>query len=147
MPSERSHVSFRQLRTSRPVFGGGTPVGGSSHITIRQDGSYTFKGHFHDSGAPDFNVALVCAVKDSQNRVYTFQHSGHMSGTFSSGSRDDDFLVDSRHDQVADDWANLGAGATAHFRADTSAELLGITNALVGSIGTVLAVVGIVIAV
>ena len=31
------------------VFGGGVPVGGSSHLTIRQDGSYTFSGHFHSS--------------------------------------------------------------------------------------------------
>ena len=35
------------------VFKSGVPVGGFSHVTIRQDGSFTFSGHFHDSGEWD----------------------------------------------------------------------------------------------
>jgi hypothetical protein len=83
------------------VFGGGVPVGGYSHLTIRQDGTYSFSGHFHDSGATEYNMALVWAVKDSQNNVYTFEHKGHVSGTFESGSRDDDWQTDRQNDAIA----------------------------------------------
>jgi hypothetical protein len=128
------------------VFGGGVPVGGNAHLTIRQDGSFTFSGHFHDSGATEFNVALVWAVKDSQNMVYTFQHSGHVSGTFESGSRNDDWTVDSRNDDIANRWANIAAGSRGDARADANIELVNLTNSLIGTLGTVLGVVAIVIA-
>jgi cytochrome c5 len=128
------------------VFGGGVPVGGNSHLTIRQDGSFTFSGHFHDSGATEYNVALVWAVKDSQNMVYTFQHSGHVSGTFESGSRNDDWAVDSRNDNIASRWANIAAGSIGEARADANIDLINLTNSLIGTLGTVLGVVAIVIA-
>ena len=128
------------------VFGGGVPVGGNAHLTIRQDGSYTFSGHFHDSGATEYNVALVWAVKDSQNMVYTFQHTGHVSGTFESGSRDDNWTVDSRNDNVASHWANIAAGSSEEARAAANIDLVNFTNSLIGTLGTVLGVVAIVIA-
>jgi hypothetical protein len=129
------------------VFGGGTPVGGNAHVTLRQDGSFTFFGHFHDSGAPDFNDAIAVAVKDSQNIVYLFQHTGHMSGTFSSGSRDDDWRIDSRDDRIANNWGFISTGSQGHAKSSTSADLTNIVNGLIGSLGTVLGVVGIVVAV
>jgi hypothetical protein len=76
------------------VFGGGVPVGGWSNLTVRQDGTYTFSGHFHDSGATQYNMALIWAVKDSRNIIYTFEHKGQVAGTFESGSRDDDWSED-----------------------------------------------------
>jgi hypothetical protein len=45
------------------VFGGGVPVGGYSHVTVRKDGTYTFSGHFHDSGGLEYNMALVWAIR------------------------------------------------------------------------------------
>src|SRR5262245_13501414 len=54
------------------VFRGGVPVGGRMHLTLRSDGSYTFEGHFRNSGFPSYNVAVVYIVKDADNRVYTF---------------------------------------------------------------------------
>ena len=125
------------------VFGGGVPVGGSAHLTIRQDGSYTFTGHFHDSGGTEYKMGLVWAVKDSQNIVYTFQHSGHVSGTFEPGSRNDDWTVDSRNDDIASRWANTAAGSTAHGRAHANIDIINLTNSLIGTIGTVLGVVAI----
>jgi Repeat of unknown function (DUF346) len=47
------------------VFEEGVPVGGFAHLTLRYDGTYTFSGHFHDSGATEYNVGLVWAVKDA----------------------------------------------------------------------------------
>ena len=128
------------------VFGGGVPVGGSSHLTIRQDGSFTFSGHFHDSGATEYNVALVWAVKDFQNQVYTFQHAGHVSGTFESGSRDDDWRIDSRDDRIAQNWLYLTAGSNGAAKADATIDVMNLTNSLIGTLGTVLGVVAIIVA-
>jgi hypothetical protein len=128
------------------VFGEGIAVGGSSHLTIRQDGSYTFSGHFHDSGIAEYNVSLVWGVKDAQNQLYTFQHSGHVAGTFEPGSRDDDWTIDSRHDSIADNWANIGASATYNAQANATGDLVNLTNSVIGTVGTVLGVVAIVAA-
>src|SRR5258708_1205783 len=46
------------------VFDSGVPVGGFAHLTLHQDGNYSFSGHFHDSGATEYNVSFVLAVKD-----------------------------------------------------------------------------------
>jgi hypothetical protein len=62
------------------VFEDGVPVGGNAHLSINQDGAYNFRGHFHDSGAVDFDISIVCAVKDAQNRVYTFSQTGEVGG-------------------------------------------------------------------
>src|SRR5579859_918603 len=56
-------------------FDNGVPVGGFSHLTLRDDGSYTFSGHFHDSGATSYEVGCVWLLKDSQNMVYTFERT------------------------------------------------------------------------
>jgi hypothetical protein len=128
------------------VFGGGVPVGGWSHLTLRQDGTYTFSGHFHDSGGLEYNMALVWGVKDSQNKLYTFEHRGHVSGTFESGSRDDDWSVDGQNDSIAQNWANIVAADFASGRADASGDLTNLVNELIGAVGLVLAVVAIVIA-
>ncbi|HEY1945967.1 MAG TPA: hypothetical protein VGG97_03105 [Bryobacteraceae bacterium] len=125
------------------VFGNGVPVGGSSRLTLRQDGTYTFTGHFHDSGATEYNTSLVWAVKDAQNQVYTFSHAGHVSGTFESGSRDDNWTVDSQDGRLADNWANLGAAATGKSEASSKLDLVNLTNSLIGTLGTVLGVVAI----
>jgi hypothetical protein len=127
---------------ARPlVFDGGVPVGGWSHLTLRQDGSLTFTGHFHDSGATEYNTNFIFAVKDSQNIVYTVTHSGRVYGTFEPGSRDDDWTVDTRNDQLADNWANLAAGHT--WVANGSAKMDGtdLFNSVIGVMGAVLGVV------
>jgi hypothetical protein len=123
------------------VFDNGVPVGGFSHLTIRQDGSYTFSGHFHDSGADEFNMSLVWAVKDSQNLVYTVQHVGHVAGTFESGPRDDDWQVDSIDGRIADNWAFLGTGSFGTPTANANADLVNVINSLIGTVGTVVGVI------
>jgi len=126
------------------VFGGGVPVGGWSHLTLRQDGTYTFSGHFHDSGATEYNMGLVWAVKDSQNKVYTFGHKGHVSGTFESGSRDDDWSVDGQNDTLAHNWTNIAAANFAPASANASGDLTNLVNEILGAIGVVLGVISIV---
>ncbi|MFD7922362.1 hypothetical protein ACFV3R_24450 [Streptomyces sp. NPDC059740] len=128
------------------VFASGIPVGGNAHLTLREDGSVTFTGHFHDSGADEFNTQLVWAVKDAQGRVYTFQHSGHVAGTFEPGSRNDDWTVDTRSDAIAAHWADIAADPIQRAEAHVDADLLNVTNSVVGAVGLALAVIAIIAA-
>jgi hypothetical protein len=128
------------------VFGGGVPVGGWSHLTIREDGTYSFTGHFHDSGGTEYNMSLVWAIKDSNNQVYTFEHSGHVSGTFESGSRDDTWDVDGQNAAIARNWASIVAADNGSAEASASGDLTSLVNSLIGTLGTVLGIVAIVVA-
>ena len=115
-------------------------------MTLRKDGTFNFSGYFHDSGAVEFNVNLVWAVKDSGNQVYTFQHSGHVAGTFESGSREDDWSVDGRNDVIAQHWTALAAGSNSTLKASTTLDMVNLTNAIIGAAGLVIGVVAIVVA-
>jgi hypothetical protein len=128
------------------VFNNGVPVGGSSHLTIHQDGTYHFTGQFHDSGAFDYNLALAWAVKDSQNQVYTFAHTGHVAGTFGSGSRDDIWQNDGQNDALTQNWANIVAANSAFAQASANSDVTSLVNSLIGALGTVLGVIAIIVA-
>jgi hypothetical protein len=126
------------------TFGSGVPVGGFSHLTLRQNGGYTFSGHFHDSGGTEFNVSLVWGAKDTANRVYTFQHSGHVSGTFEPGSRDDDWTIDSQDSRIAQNWPFLAVAATGHWDAKANLDVVNLTTEVIGTLGLVAGVISIV---
>jgi hypothetical protein len=126
------------------VFGGGVPVGGYSHLTIRKDGTYTCSGHFHDSGGTEYNMALVWALTYAEN-VITFQHSGHVSGTFESGSRDDNWNTDGQNDAIAQNWADIVARNYAPAQANATGDLTGLVNTIIGTLGTVLGIIALVV--
>jgi hypothetical protein len=128
------------------TFDSGVPVGGFAHLTLRRDGTYKFSGHFHDSGATEYNVAAVIAVKDSANLVYTFQHQGHASGTFEPGSRDDDWSNDGQNADLANHWASFTTATQARLEASARLDMVNLTNSLIGTLGTVLGVIAIVAA-
>lgn len=115
------------------VFAYGVSVNGSSHLTIREDGSYTFSGHLHDSSATGYNVSVVCTLEDSQNMAYTFQHSGYVYGALDSGSSNDDWTIDSQNNSIADYWANIGAGSSATALANAEINIGDLTASLSGT--------------
>jgi hypothetical protein len=126
------------------VFEDGVPVGGSSRLTLRQDGTFTFSGHFHDSGALEFNVGLAWGVKDAANRLYTFSDSGEVAGTLTPGSRDHDWNVDSFRSEIAENWSALAAGSRSIVKASASVDLFNVTSAVVGAAGLVLGIIAVV---
>ena len=98
------------LNTGSITFDNGVPVGGWAQLTVYADGSYNFTGHFHDSGLPNYNDSLVFGLVSTSGTLYTFVHTGHMAGTFESGSRDDDWDVSGTNPALAAGWADLEGG-------------------------------------
>lgn len=128
------------------VFSSGVAAGGNSHLTLRQDGSYTFSGHFHDSGSAPYNTALAWVIKDIVDQAYTLQHSGHIAGTFESGSSDDNWNVNATSSAIAENWANIGASATSHAEANVNVNLSSVLDSVVRAAGVVAQVVSVVAA-
>jgi hypothetical protein len=126
------------------TFPSGVAAGGFAHLTLRQDGSYAFSGHFHDSGGAAYSTALVWVVKDLANQAYTFKHTGRIAGTFESGSRDDNWNVSAVSGAIADNWAAIAAAPASHVeaRADFDVNsLLKEAETVAGVIAQVVAIV------
>jgi hypothetical protein len=128
------------------AFPDGVPVGGSAEVTVSNDGTGSFSGSFHDSGLPGYADSVVCVIKDAQNRAYTFAHTGSMSGTLGSGSRDDSWASSApSNPEIAANWQDLCVGpVTTTFRASVNVsvgELLGQVLAIIGAVTSVIGVI------
>jgi hypothetical protein len=73
------------------ITGGLAALGGTITITIHLDGAVRWQGHAHDSGADAYNFGISALVSGPSGHRLAFAHSGHASGTFNGGSRDDDW--------------------------------------------------------
>ncbi len=127
----------------------GVPVGGSASLTLFQDGSYAFNGHLHDSGAPSYNVELSWVVVSGSGRAYTFSGGGHLAGTFEAGSRNANWTIQGKNDDLAAHWGELTNSWTWRWSAtvnwDGKAAVDSVVNALKTAgtvIVTVVAIVG-----
>jgi hypothetical protein len=125
------------------TFSGGVPVGGSSDLTLHQDGSFAFSGHLHVSGAPSYNAAVVWAIKSSDGKLFTFAKNGHLAGTFESGSRDMNWQDNGNNADVAADWAALAHGWQYRWHAGVNMDI----SSLIDDLKTALQIAGEVIAV
>jgi hypothetical protein len=128
------------------TFSDGVAVGGYAHLTLRQDGTYSFSGHFHDSGAAEYNVNFAVVVKDSAGKGYAFQQSGHVAGTLESGSRDFDWDESDKKEVISQNWANLATYAVMNGQASVSLDPIALMNTVVGALGLVIGVVSIIVA-
>jgi cytochrome c5 len=126
------------------VFSAGIAAGGNAHLTLRQDGSYEFSGHFHDSGSAAYNTALVYVVKDLVNQAYSFKHSGHIAGTFESGSRDDNWDPKAVNAAIADNWANIAGSPVWRAQANVNVDLASVLQTAEQAVGAVVDVVEVV---
>jgi hypothetical protein len=126
------------------VFGGGVPVGGWAQLTLFRNGAVNFTGHFHDSGAPSYDMGCVYAVRASDGTVYTFTRSGRVHGTFEAGSRNFDWGDNPTNTAVAAGWANLCAGWSWHSSATANGDIGGMVDAAVHAVGQAAAVIAII---
>ncbi len=117
----------------------GAPVSGFAQLTIRQDGSYVFSGHLHGPGETPCSTSLVCVVKDTLNRAYTFAHSGRVAGTFERGLRDDEWNVAGVNAAIRANWVNLVNGTSA-TRAAAGPDIASLGGAVLTALGVVVQV-------
>ncbi|MGH3718153.1 MAG: hypothetical protein ACRDRI_04785 [Pseudonocardiaceae bacterium] len=150
-PSNLAAAKAAQLgpwSTGSITFKNGVPVGGWAELTLFSNGNYRFRGHFHVSGAPSYNVELAWGVRDARGRLYTFSRSGHLAGTFEPGSRDYDWDVSGHNNQLAAGWSDLNAHWNYKWNAavnwDAKALVNQVTSAI-STVGTVVSVIGVVV--
>lgn len=96
-PDERV---FRQQITT-PA---GTALGGFAEVVIRNDGTYTFRGHMHGSGFDpyDFRVGFFLSTP-AITLADTF--SSRVGGAIGGGPRDRDWDRPGRNDMIREHWA------------------------------------------
>jgi hypothetical protein len=103
--------------------GGIAALGGNYEITLYRNGTFIFKGHMHDSGSDNYDSDLVVVIMDTLGNPYTFEYKGHTSGTWSSGSRDDDWAIGGTNQNVAKNWGQMKLAAYARvFNYDSEFE-------------------------
>ncbi|MEH1959225.1 MAG: hypothetical protein V7L05_18575 [Nostoc sp.] len=134
-----------QLDTGTISFNNGVPVGGYAHLSLFPDGSYSFTGHFHDSGATSYNTSLVFALKDDlDGSVFTFSHTGRTHGTFEAGSRNDDWGVSGTNPALAAAWGGISSNYNWSWNAGANLDLTSIFDGAIKAVGFAGAVIAIV---
>jgi len=126
------------------TFSGGVPVGGQASLKLSANGAYHFSGHFHVSGIPSYDVAIVWAVKSSTGKVFLFRRSGHLHGTFEPGSRDYNWNLSGTNPALAAEWRNLVKHPTYKWNAQVNMAIGSLIDAVkkaIGVIGPVIAIV------
>jgi hypothetical protein len=129
-----------------------TSVGGWSDLTLNEDGSYKVGAHLHDSGVPDYNVAVAWAVRDNTGVVYTFASTGGVQGTQSgfSPNRDWDWPspTTGANPAIASAWSNIPPpGAAWVCKSTANFDVVALLNEIVSDIQKVVGIVVKVIAV
>jgi hypothetical protein len=129
-PWENPGVSQLDFDTGVISFGGGVPIGGSAHVTLHQDGSYNFVGHFHKSSIVPYDYSVALTVLDSDNRLYTFSHQY----SFGGGVADDNFPYSGNNGAIAQNWLALVPGASFRWQANASLDLGALISAIESAI-------------
>jgi hypothetical protein len=110
-------------------------VGGSVHLVLKSNGSFTFSCHAHDRGFDNINYTISAAVMTPDGIIFTFQHSGHTEGTvaglpFGTPNRNDDFAIGGSNPQITTEWPGLLNGRFTASIAGTDTLAQGVAGAL-----------------
>lgn len=129
------------LNTGPLNLSGGVPVGGWATLTLQQNGTVNFTGHFHDSGFIGYNISLAMYIKDSANVLYDVTQSCHVSGTTDSGSRDFDWNSSANNEDLANNWYNMAIGNTSNWSVKVTGDWNSVLNDLVAAAGVVVSII------
>ena len=116
-------------------------------LALFQDGTYSFAGHFHDSGAPSYDVDVVWVIVSESGKAFSFAIKGSTHGPFEAGSRDFDFTQNGNNPQIRDAWPDLCAGYHWRWSAYVNWNLQAAVDDVVSALKTAGAVIGAVVAV
>ena len=83
----------------------GLSIGGSAKLVMARDGQFTFSGHMHDGGALGIDFLLTLVAMSPSGIAYTVQHVGHTAGTFTPGSRNDDWVIPGFNEGIRNNWS------------------------------------------
>ncbi len=91
----------------------GLPLGGSVHLVLRRNGSFTLSGHAHDSGFDNIDYVLSAVLMMPSGTTFTFQHSGHVEGTiaglpFGTPNRDDNPVIGGTNQGLTKEFDGMG---------------------------------------
>jgi hypothetical protein len=123
LPATPSQLDFD---TGVITFPSPIPLGGSAHVTLHQDGSYNFVGHFHLSSIVTYAYGVALTVLDRDNRLYTFTHKY----SFNSGPNSDDFPYSGNNPAIAQNWSALVSGASFRWEADANFDVDGLISGI-----------------
>jgi hypothetical protein len=126
-------------------FPGNIACGGSASLILKDDGTCTFNGKFHDSGLIPYDVAFALVVHTDSGKAFSFTKSGSVFGTVdlardSTKSRDFSWNDATKNTSVAAAWPEIVKGFDFHWKADVGvnvANLLQDVEAVVAKIGTI----------
>jgi hypothetical protein len=103
--------TFHQVITTPP----GTALGGWAEITIRTDGSYTFRGHMEGSGFDPYAFRIGVVVRGASGTISLATiKNGNVGGWILGGSQDYDWEENKTSALITSNWADLRNG-TAEF--------------------------------
>jgi len=124
-------------------FPGAVPVGGWTQLTLRDDGSWNFEGHLHDSGAISYDDVVVWILKNNATgEAFQLVHKGRMHGTFEAGSRNDDWGENGVNPALKSGWESLCEGGWTWVRkCGVNMDVNSVTDAAVKAVGGVAAVI------
>ena len=123
------------------------PVGGNMSLALFENGSYSFAGHFHDSGAPSYDVEAVWIIVSESGKAFSFAVKGSTHGTFEAGSRNFDFTQNGNNSQLQDAWPDLCAGYHWRYSVYVNWNVQSAVDDVVSALKTAGTVIGTVVAV
>jgi len=129
------------------VFKEGVAIGGWAEVTLHRDGRFEFRGHLHDSGSANYSTSVVVVVRAGDGHIYTFNHAGATYGTWTAGSRDDDWDNAGQNDELAANWAGLVSKWSWSWSAAVNTDWQALLDSALKVAEDALKVVGVVVAV
>ena len=129
------------------TFDHGVPVGGNASLVLFRDGSYSFSGHFHDSGGVSYDVELVWVVVSGTGRAFTFSYRGHVSGQdfWTPGPVNANWAENGKNDQIAAHWEELTNAWTYRWSAGANWDVQSLLDGCLKTLQTVGAIVQVVV--
>ncbi|MFE0014098.1 LGFP repeat-containing protein [Mesorhizobium sp. NPDC059054] len=121
-------------------------VGSNMELIIQADGYWSFKTHTHTSGFFGDNFTNLAWItlpsKEGPNKadIIYFKTEGHVGGTTSPDSRDEDFSIGGKDDRIAANWKQI-RNAEGYFKLRASVApadvISGIFEAAIVAFGVV----------
>lgn len=121
------------------TFRSGVAIGGWYDVALTPQGDISFSGHLHNSGADNYNTTVAVVLMTPDGLAYSVTHQGNTYGTFHTGSRNDDWVINEKNDIIAKNWDTQFSKATWKSTARASSKTLESIQSIVDDLANQLA--------